>query len=236
MDLNQLVHFLIFGLIAALVVATIVFSQIQARKRTEDLQTVASQLGFIFAGVERDHHPATPDLTTVLFNRGSSRKFSNALMGTFAGLTTSIFDYRYTTGSGKNSHTYRQTVAAFSQKLWLPEFECRPEKFLDRIAEHFGYHDIDFDSFPVFSRRFVLRGPSEEGIRKLFSPALIQFLEMLPDDARWNIEGNSCTLILYHSDSTVPPDLDSYRSFLERTSDIAKAFFRSPQGLSQPVL
>jgi hypothetical protein len=235
MDLNQLAPFLIFGVIAALVIGSIIFSRIQARKRTEALQTIASQLGFTFAGVERDHHPATPDLTTALFNRGSSRKFSNALMGSFAGLTTSIFDYRYATGSGKNRHTYCQTVAAFSQKLWLPEFECRPETFLDRIANQFGYHDIDFDSFPVFSRRFLLRGPSEEGIRKLFSPALIQFLEMLPGDARWTIEGNSCTLILYHSDSTVPPDLDSYRSFLDRTSEIAKTFFSSPEGLSQPV-
>ncbi len=173
MDFNQVAPFLFFGLFAAIVVGFVVYSRIQARKRTEALQLVAPQLGFNFTGAERDRLPATPDLRTALFNRGSSGRFSNIMMGTFAGLATSIFDYRYTTGSGKNSQTFSQTATAVSQELWLPEFECRPESFVDRIADHFTHRDIDFDSFPEFSRRFVLRGMSEEGIRKLFSPALI---------------------------------------------------------------
>jgi len=157
------------------------------------------------------------------------------MAGSFAGLTVSVFDYRYTTGSGKDSQTYDQTVAAFSQELWLPEFELRPENFLDRIGDHFTHTDIDFDLFPEFSRRFLLRGPSEDGIRKLFSAALIQFLQMLPEDAKWHIEGSSTTLVLYLSDDAVPADVESYRAFLDNTSQIAKAFFSSTDGLTKPV-
>jgi hypothetical protein len=51
----------------------------------------------------------------------------------------------------------------------------------------------------------------------------------------WSIEGSSATLVVYQSDKTVPSDLDSYRSFLEKTSEIAKAFFSSPENLSQPM-
>ena len=235
MGFNQTIPFLFIGVVAAVIVGSLIYGRVYARKRTEALQLVAAQLGFSFAGAEQDHHSAIPDLMMPLFNRGRGRKFSNSMTGSFAGQRISIFDYRFTTGSGKDSHTWNQTVAAFSQELWLPEFELRAENFLDRIADHFTHRDIDFDAFPEFSRRFLLRGPSENGIRKLFAPALIQFLQMLAQDVKWNIEGSSATLVIYSSDSTIPSDLDSYRSFLEKTSEIAKAFFSTPENLSQPV-
>jgi len=235
MDFNQIAPILIFGVVGALLVAIVAYRNIQARKRREALNSIAPLLGFSFVGQELDHHPNTADLKTSIFNRGHGKAFSNIMAGNFGGQPVSTFDYRYTTGSGKDSHTWSQTVAAFSQELWLPEFELRPENFIDRIADHFTHKDIDFDLFREFSRRFLLRGASVDEIRSLFSPALIQFLQTLPEDAKWHIEGSSTALIVYKSDITVPADIDSYRDFLEKTSIIAKTFFGQSAGLSKPV-
>jgi hypothetical protein len=151
MDLNQTAPLLLFGAVVVILVGVVVYRNIQARKRTAALQLIAPQLGFSFSGAEQDRHPSTPDLATALFDRGSRRKFSNVLIGNYSGLAASVFDYRYTTGGGKNSRTWNQTVIAFSQELWLPEFELRPESFVDRIVDHITHKDIDFDSFPDFS-------------------------------------------------------------------------------------
>ena len=168
-----------------------------------------------------------------LFGKGRRRPFDNVMSDATARLKTSLFDYSFTVGGGKNSHTYTQTVAAYSQELWLPLFEMRPEGFLDRIGEAFVHKDIDFDSHPDFSRRYFCVGPDEAGIRKLFCPALLAFLQELPPERKWHIEGADSTLFVYRSGAKV--SADGFPSFLQETSSIARRFFSSPAGLSRPV-
>jgi hypothetical protein len=162
-------------------------------------------------------------VATVLFDRGGGGQFKNIMTGASAGFKTSLFDYSFTVGSGKNSHTYTQTVVAFSQELWLPLFEMRPEGFLDRVTDAIVHKDIDFESHSEFSRRYLLRGPEQEKIRELFTPALLTFLEGMPPEDKWHVEGGGATLILYHSDVTV--GAEQIRAFLDETSSVARTFF-----------
>jgi hypothetical protein len=233
METNSVPIIVSVGFMIAVIIVVIVVSQIRAQKRTEALTVFAQEIGFAFEGDSWNHQPKAHQIGTPLFGRGSSRRFNNIMTGTASGFKTSLFDYSYMISGGKSSTTYTQTVAAFSQDLWLPIFELRPEGFFDRIGEAFVSRDIDFESFPDFSKRYFLRGPAEETIRALFSPALISFLEGLPAEEKWHIEGLDTTLVIYRSNVTVRAD--ELQTFLDKTSSMAKAFFSSPTGLSKPV-
>jgi len=222
-------------LFGALVVAFIVIfiaSRIQQKKRTAALAALAQTMGFNFEGTAWGDPTCAPRLQTALFHRGHSQRFKNIMTGNFAGFPTSVFDYWFTTGGGKSSHTWSQTVFAFTVDLWLPVFEMRPENFVERISDAFTHKDIDFDSHPEFSQRYLLRGEDKEKVRELFTPALLTFLEGLPADKKWHTEGDGHTLVFYRSDATAPPE--EIPSLLEETVSIAKTFL-SCCGLKKTV-
>jgi hypothetical protein len=223
--LNNDIFSWFFGAAVVAVIVGLIVSQIQARRRTAALQATAKEMGFIFEGEDWSDQAQSPQLGTVLFERGGGGRFKNIMSGTAAGFKTSLFDYSYTVGGGKSSRTYTQTVAAFSQDLSLPLFEMRPEGFVDRIADAIVHKDIDFESHPEFSRRYLLRGPEPEKVREFFTPALLTFLEGVPSEEKWHIEGAGTTLVLYRSDFTV--NAERTRAFLNETSAIARTFCSS---------
>jgi hypothetical protein len=215
---------LFFGLCSALIAASIVLANIQARRRRQALQLLAQQIGLIYQGDDWAQMPS-PQLGTALFNQGSGRRFANIMTGNYGGFRLDIFDYRYTVGGGKSSQTWAQTVAVFTQNRQLPLFELRPEGFFDRVGDVFLHNDIDFDSYPVFSRRYLLRGPEQEKIRALFSSALIALFEGLAAEDKWHVEGNGNSLIFYRSNVTV--DEAQIVSFREQTSAITQGFVKA---------
>ncbi len=214
--------FVFIAFAAIFVVLATVWVRRKAKQRAEDLRSVASSLGLSYVG---DDSSRAVEVSTALFRRGSSRRFRNVMNGAYAGFQVSVFDYSYTVSSGKNSSTFTQTVAAFVQDLRLPLFELRPQGFLDRIAEAFVHKDINFESHPVFSKRFVLKGEDEASIRSLFTPALLSAFEMLPPEKKWHIEASDRTLLVYHSNITVPPQ--DIRTFLDETSAMTQTFCAS---------
>jgi hypothetical protein len=214
--------FLFFALAAIFVVLATIWVRRKAKQRAEDLRSVANSLGLNYVG---DDSSRAVEVSSALFRRGSSRRFRNVMNGAYAGFQVSVFDYSYTVSSGKNSSTFTQTVAAFVQDRHLPLFELRPQGFLDRVAEMFVHKDINFESHPVFSKRFVLKGEDEASIRSLFTPALLSAFEMLPPEKKWHIEGGGVTLLIYRSNITVAPQ--DLRTFLDETSAVAQTFFAS---------
>lgn len=211
------------GIVAVGTVAFIVFRNIRQRNRTLALTTIASTIGLNFEGADWNGDSQKPPLNHPLFDRGWNHQFKNVMTGTVAGFETSIFDYWFITDGGKNSRNRAQTVVAFTQDLPLPRFEMRPEGMMDRIGDVFTHKDIDFDSNPEFSRRFLLQGGEGERIRRMFTPALLAFLEGLPSDEKWHIEGGDQTLILYYFDVLISPE-EEVRVFLDRTSSISTTF------------
>ena len=115
-----------------------------------------------------------------------------------------VFDYRYTTGGGNNSHTWRQTVILFeSDQMQLPKFALRPENVFHKIGQVFGYQDIDFHSHPEFSKRYLLRGESEGDIREIFSSEVRSFYET---DGKLSTEAAGKQLIHYRAGKRVDPE------------------------------
>ncbi|QEG20832.1 hypothetical protein [Mariniblastus fucicola] len=142
------------------------------KKRTENLAAIAQELGLEFTA------EGSPDLQEKLsvfpmFNKGRSRKMKNVMTAETESTGLAIFEYQYTTGSGKQSQTHRFTMAAMQTELALPHFTVRPEGFLDRIGSAMGFQDIDFENHPEFSNAFVLKGHNEVAIRQFFDQHML---------------------------------------------------------------
>jgi len=174
--ITLLVFGFIFVIIAAIVVAVIV-SRRREQERTRQLASVAPLLGWQFTDTADLNW--IPNLETfALFSQGHGKRIKNAMYGEIDGVKAAIFDYRYTVGGGKSSQTFNQTVVYFeSRNLNLPFFSLRHEQLVHKLISAFGYQDIDFDSRPLFSSEYLLRGPDEPGVRKLFNDALLNFYE-----------------------------------------------------------
>ncbi|MBS1850748.1 MAG: hypothetical protein JST79_07535 [Acidobacteria bacterium] len=195
-----------------------------ARKRTQALTAVAMEIGFNFEGETWRDEKQAPYVGMALFKKGHSQKFCNIMTGSAAGLRVSLFDYSFTTGGGKSSHTYSQTVAAFSKAgISLPEFAMQPEGVLQKIGNVLTHKDINFDSHPEFSRRCHLRSPDEERTRVVFTPALLSYFEGLDRRKKWRVEGLDDCLIIYRLDKKTKPQ--DFRAFLEETTGMANSFF-----------
>lgn len=194
---------IIFGGFAALIAAFTVISAKVEKRRREALRATAAQLGLEFA--ETDQTGLQSGFSGFsLFRHGSSRRIRNIVYGRVEGVEVILFDYSYTTGSGKNRHTSHQTVGFFqSDTLGLPEFVARPEGMFDKIGQVFGYQDIDLPMHPEFSRKFILRGANEAAIRRAFTPGVARFFE---ENAGLSIEAKTDRFILYRSGTPLKPE------------------------------
>ena len=193
-----------------------------AKKRTALFEQVAQDLGLPF-------FPLGDDLLLDrlgnfhLFSQGRGKKIVNMLHGETDDVELAIFDYRYTTGGGKNSQTHRQSVIYFrSQALNLPKFAVRPEGLFHKISGAFGYQDIDFETHPQFSKGYLLRGDDEAGVRQLFNDELLTFFQ---SHQKMSVEGGGDQLVFYRQRSRIKPD--EVQRFMEEGFGVF-TLFRGP--------
>ncbi len=94
-----------------------------------------------------------------------------------------------------------QTVAAFRRDgRSFPQMELRPENVLHKIANLFGWKDIDFDNRPEFSSKYLLRGPDEAAVRRLMDSTTLAFFEK---NLGWFVETENAWVLVYRDDRTV---------------------------------
>lgn len=207
MDWEIIVAFIVGGTLLA--TGLIAFAIWSDRKRTEAFQEIARQLGFEYFA-RGDGGLAALTQRFDLMNRGRNRRFRNVMSRTADGKTVHLCDYQYTTGSGKNSSTHHQSLAIIdSPDLNLPAFTLAPENFLHRFGQMLGMQDIDFDTAPEFSRKYVLRGANEPAIREFFTA---ERLEQFPEFGPINVAGDGSMLMVWFSRRVKP---DGIRDFFE---------------------
>ena len=208
---------------AAAGIGGMVWSLRREKQRRLALAAVAQRLGLGF----QDNAPGltADDYRSLhLFTQGHTRLYRNVLSGKPEGTHGLIIcDYHYTTGDGKNVHTFRQTVALLSYlKGGLPRFEMRPENIFHKLGSLFGYQDINFKDSPDFSRRYLLRGTDEAAVRSLFGLNLRQYFESHPD---WCLDGRGAWLAAYRHDRLVKPE--DFPAFLDEVKVLLWAFPRT---------
>lgn len=166
---------LLFFLFIAIAGIAIFVSHLSDKKRIEALSNTAAQLGLSFSKLGRDS-TLVGHQHLDLFSRGRRRGVKNEIWGQYKNLNLSVFGYKYTVGRGKNSNTCNQTVASISYPYkGLSSFQLKPENIFHKIGQVFGYKDIDFDLHPGFSKKYLLRGEDEIGVRNLFSSDVMTF-------------------------------------------------------------
>jgi hypothetical protein len=197
-----LIFITFFILIIALIVGIYVYNSKKEKERTLAMHQAARQMGWDFAPVaELAMIPHTGYFN--LFNQGHSKSIKNMIYGQINGTKAAIFDYRYTVGHGKHSHTYNQSVLYFeSPKLQLPMFTLSPENFIHKFISALGYQDIDFGNRPEFSKKYLLRGQDEQSIRRAFQEQALAFYEA---NQGLHTEGGGSQLFVYRLSHRVPP-------------------------------
>jgi hypothetical protein len=209
------------GAVLALIVGVVMLNFRIERKRTEAMAAACQAMGYTFE--EKGDVEALRTFGDLpVFDHGHSKTARNVMTGTVANHPVKLFDYRYTTGSGKNSHTYRQTVALFpGGAQGLPDFALAPENFFHKIGGFFGYQDIDFEASPDFSSHYLLRGSDEMAIRTAFSADALSFFAQ---QRGWNVEVRSAHAGVYRSGKQCKPE--EAPAYLAEALNVVRAVVR----------
>lgn len=201
----------LFILGAAIVAGSFLYFGVwAAKKRREAFERAAQAMRLSFSAAGDD--ALLSSLAGLhLFTLGHRRRMANLMQGTVRGERVAVFDYRYTISSGKHQRVYSQTVLCLPlRRPALPSFALRPERAWHKIGSRLGYQDIDFESHPGFSGKYLLRGENEHEIRRLFSDRVVMFFEQAP---QWCVEGGGDRLAIYRDRRLVKPE--ELRAFVE---------------------
>ncbi len=194
--------FMGFGILTIVMIAVLVH-YLQKRHR-EAMRELAWRQGYDFSERDDALRDQLIAMGFPLFQPGHSKRLINVMRTRLERSEVYIFEYYYTTGGGKNSHTHGQTVLLFEKsEVNLPVFRLRPEGLTERLAQAFGKHDINFPDNPLFSKKYYLQGDNEDAVRVLFSGSL---QDLLTAKTGLCLEGRGNVLLYYRHGKVLKPE------------------------------
>jgi hypothetical protein len=190
---------LVVGVIVVMI-AIGYFAHQAAKKRREQLASLAGEMGWSFdPSNDRSHDEEYSHFE--IFRRGHSRAAYNTLSGHIDldgrahPAKMGDFTYKITRHTGKSTttQTYRFSyLIAHIPYDNVPDVLIRPEGLFDKIAGAFGFDDIDFES-AEFSKRFHVKGQHKRFAYDLCHPRMMEFLLQTSPPAI-DIEHGRCCL------------------------------------------
>jgi len=166
-------------LVVVVVIAAAIYGALAARKRREALSALAARLGLNF-NPEEDSGLAERYGFLNQLAQGENRYAINVLSGTYQQNQVLVFDYHYethSTDSKGNRTTQHHWFSFFILTLpaAFPELTIRRENFLIKIAEVFGYQDINFES-AEFSKTFCVRSKDKKFAYDVCHAKMMEYL------------------------------------------------------------
>lgn len=169
----------IFVLFIAIIIAAAIYSARAARKRREELFELAARLGLEF---RMEHNRALADQFGFLnkLAQGSNRYAFNVISGSYRNHQIMAFDYHYETHSTdskgrRQTHHHYFSFFILLLPMVFPELLITREGFLSKIAQAFGYDDIDFES-AEFSRAFCVRSKDKKFAYDVCNAQMMEYL------------------------------------------------------------
>lgn len=213
---------ILFSLIYFFVILFIVFAMFSIYKkrekiRTEKLTNICQELGF---PLQTAVDPVLLERLSgfPLMNIGRDKQITNVISVEGPNADIAVFDYRYVTGGGDDRRVRKQTVMSVeSTSLVHPVFNLRPEEFWSKVEAAFGGQDIDFVEHPDFSKKYVLKGESEEEIRIYMDTMLLDFFAA---QNKICCEAREGAILYYHSYKRVGPDAEKLQQFMEESMGV----------------
>jgi hypothetical protein len=187
---------LIVVVVVGLIIALAIFGAIAARKRREEMAQLALRLGLAYRA-DKDYSLAEQFSFLDKLAQGSNRYAFNILSGRYQGREVLVFDYHYETHS-RDSKGRRQTHHHYFSFFILllpqhfPEVLITREGWLSKVAQAFGYDDIDFES-AEFSRAFCVRSPNKKFAYDVCHGQMMEYL-LANRDLSVEIEGRALAL------------------------------------------
>ena len=171
-------------MVAIVIIAAIIYSGRAAKKRREEMALLAARLGLRYSA-DQDPYYATRFGFLNRLKEGSNRYAFNILSGNYLGNEILAFDYHYETYSTDNKGNRRTDHYYFSfficnLPLAFPELTIAREGMLSKIAQTFGYDDIDFES-AEFSGKFCVRSKDKKFAYDVCNALMIDYLLANPD-------------------------------------------------------
>ena len=189
---------LIFGLFVILAIVLGIFGYVQEKKRREALQSIAGQLGLSFNSA-RDRSIASTYNFLNKLRSGENRYAYNVMRGTAPeGYPVVLFDYHYETtstdsdGDRQTTHHYL-SVFTLTMRKQFPELIIEPEGFFSKIAQAFGFDDIDFESV-AFSKRYKVKSPDKKFAYDVCNSQMIDYL-MNQENLAIELESNVLAMV-----------------------------------------
>jgi hypothetical protein len=204
MSALPLLPILCFVGFGALVVGLIIYNRKMEEKLRLELAALAERLGLQF-NPEKDYGMPQnfPEINP--FHSGDNRYASHCLFGLMSGYNVKAFHYHYETEStnskGETETTHHQ-YSCFVLQLprSFPALNVSPENIFSKVAQAFGYDDIDFES-KEFSDAFCVRSPDKKFAYDVCNPQMIDYL-LNERDLAIEVRGEWLALVLSGS---VPP-------------------------------
>lgn len=189
---DSLFVLLCIGVIVLIVAAIFAGIWLEQKKR-EAFTRLAANLGLSYQP-EKNYQLADRFAFLNVLNQGSNHYVQHCLSGTLNGQPILAFEHHYQTetrnskGGRSVQHHY---TAVFTTPLPkpFPELTIRPEGVFSKIAQAFGYADIDFES-AEFSRRYCVRSRDKKFAYDICHPLAMEFL-LKHHDLELEIEGTT---------------------------------------------
>ena len=204
--------------VALLVIGGVTWSYYQANRRREALAAWAGARGWSFTA---DRDAGFDDRYGGLdcLRKGSNRYAYNISEGMSNGRRVWAFDYHYETYSssknGRQTHHHCFSAVILAPGLPLKPLFIRPETFLDKVTEFFGYDDIDLES-AEFSRKFYVKSPDKKWACDVIGQPTMELLLAAP---RFTLQFADGGVIAWRGQTFEVPDFDAALNLVEGIFD-----------------
>ena len=187
---------LIVVAVVAFIAGGVYLSYYLKKRRRQELALAARQLGLQYS----DSDPfSLLSLPFHLLELGDGRGTENVMWGTWQEIDLKEFDYWYydesTDSKGNTTRSYHRFSCVVTE---LPascaHLTVQREGFLTRMADHLGFHDIEFES-EEFNRAFQVKCPDRKFANDVIDSRMMQWL--LCTRERWAFELSGSYLLCY---------------------------------------
>lgn len=196
-------QFIIIVLVIAFLILMALYANYRENKRREKIRLLAESLGLEYAEVLpiRDQERFTQ---LPIAQRGNNAKNSSVIIAESEDQRMLVFNYEYTTGSGKNRTTHHYSILmCISERLKLPAMTLQPEGWQHKIATFFGGQDIQFEDDAQFNTTYIVQGPKADAIRAFWTPPRRQKMLERPKEM---FEASNDTFIVYRARKQLQAD------------------------------
>jgi hypothetical protein len=182
-----------------------------AKLAREALRSVCREKGWRFDEDDPADRPSSY-LGFKPFGQGHHQRATNVVQGDARGTPFEAFQYRYTTGSGKNQQTHTTVVAACDLPIEAPAtLTIVRESVGLKVLDALGGEDIDVED-DAFSRRYWVKCGDRRFAYAVLDPRMIEYLR---DRAQaWSIQWTGRRLVLHRNGTLRPPDALEAADFL----------------------